>query len=209
MTDEEKNPDENLDEEEKETPESEETPENKEDTSSGDSDDDKKDEEDEEDEEEEPIPDDIEPETREKIEEPKKDKEDDEEVDSDDEKIISKVIDKKLSPLTKKIQQQNDEIEVNSYIVDNPEMAKYKPLILKYITHPAYKNIPVKNIANMVSANDQQKIGAEKERKAKDDADKTKDGSDTSRQEKGKTDWANASNEEVEAEIAKAKGMRV
>jgi len=153
----------------------------------------------------------MEPETRgeeEKKEEKPLDN-DEEEIDPEDEKVINRVVDRKLSPIAEKIQKQNDEIEVNTYLVDNPEMAKYKPAILKYASHSAYKNIPISNIAAIVSAKDQQKIGAKKEREARENSDKTKDGSNPTRKTEGKVDWANASLEEVEAQIAKAKGMRV
>ena len=152
--------------------------------------------------------DDFTPETRIE-EEKKKDEKEDEDLDPDDEKTISKVVDKKLSPLQTQIQKQNNEIEANSYIVDNPEFAKYKPVILKYMTHSSYKNIPVKNIAAIVSANDMQKIGASKERVATKKAADTKSKGTQARKAKGgKTDWLTASKEDYEKKLAQVKGMR-
>lgn len=136
--------------------------------------------------------------------------EDDEDLDIDDKKAINKVIDQKLTPLQKQIQKQNDEIEVNSYIVDNPELAKYKPVILKYMNNSAYKNVPVKNIAAIVSANEMQRIGARKERDAARKANNTKNkGSQARKPDGGKVDWLNASKEEFNKKLAEVKGIRI
>lgn len=152
--------------------------------------------------------DDFEPETRTETEK-KKDKEDEDDVDPDDAKTIEKVVDKKLSPLQAQIQKQNNEIEANSYISDNPEMAKHKPVILKYMAHPAYKNIPVKNIAAIVSSSDQQKIGAKKERvAAKKAADTKSKGTQARKPKGGKVDWLKAPKADYDKKLAEVKGMR-
>jgi hypothetical protein len=92
--------------------------------------------------------------------------EDDDSMDEDERKAIDSRIQKQLTPIQKQIQRQNDEIEVNGFLVDNPEYSKYKPAIMKFIGHSAYKNIPVSAIAAIVSSKDSQRIGAAKERAA-------------------------------------------
>ena len=154
-------------------------------------------------------PEDYEIQTRKEIKESSSsDDEDDDDVDPDDVMAINKVVDKKLGPLQQQIQQQNDEIEVNSYIVNNPEYAKYKPVILKYIASPAYSNIPVKNIAAIVAVNDMQKIGAKKEREASNKANSTKNRGSQARKSSGDVNWLNASKEEYEAKVLEVKGVR-
>lgn len=135
---------------------------------------------------------------------------DDDELDPADRTLINRELDKRVSPLEKKIAEQETMIEVNQYVMDNPELAKYKPAILKYANHPAYANVPIKNIAAIVSAKDAQKIGAAKERAAAAKAKSTKNGSGTSARSSAKTtqkDWGSASFGDVEAEIARVKGQ--
>ena len=106
-------------------------------------------------------------------------------------------------------QQFADEIEVNSYITEHPEAAKYKPVMMKYLAHPTYKNIPVKNIAAIVMSGEMQKIGAAKERAAQKKVLESKggNGSHVRTPAGGAKDYAKLSDKEMEAEIAKAKGM--
>lgn len=143
----------------------------------------------------------------------KKEDEDDDEGDDDlDEetrKKIDKRVDKRLSPYEQKIQRQNDEIEVNTFIIDNPEFKRYKKVALKHLEDPAYRNIPVENIMAMVAHKDLLKLGAEKERAAQKKAKQTKNGGRTTRkQPKGKVDWSTASQEEVERKIQEVKQQR-
>lgn len=128
------------------------------------------------------------------------DNEDDDEIDSDDEKAISKVVDKKLKDVNKKLAQVEklkDETEVNAFIQGQPEYAKYKSSALKFMAHPAYKNIPVDNIMAMLSAKDAQKIGAAKERETQRKVKETQTNASQSRKESGgKPDYKNMSSEE-------------
>jgi len=136
-----------------------------------------------------------------RFDEEKEDEDDD--IDPEDKKTISKIVDKKVGKL-------QDEVEVNAFLVDKPEMAKYKPLILRYVKHPAYSNIPIKNIAAIVASEDMQKIGARKEREAQQQANNTKEGGRQKRgKSMGKIDWRTAPKEVVEKQIAKAKGMQI
>ena len=133
----------------------------------------------------------------------------DDDIDPEDKAQITKVVNKELSPLKATIQKQNDEIEVNSYITEHPEAAKYKPVMMKYLAHPTYKNIPVKNIAAIVMSGEMQKIGAAKERAAQKKVLESKggNGSHVRTPAGGAKDYAKLSDKEMEAEIAKAKGM--
>lgn len=153
-----------------------------------------------------PNPDDVDPETR--GGKPKEDKPkdgegegEDDDLDPDDEKKISKVVKTQVSEAMKEVQAIKDQNEVNSFIRQNPEYAKYEAVVLKYMGHEAYRNIPVKNIMAMVSSNDMMKIGAQKEREAAKKAKDTQGGGTQQRKPAGgKVDWKNATKEDFEAE---------
>jgi len=143
-------------------------------------------------------------ETRRKEQEKKKSKDgeedEEEEVDPEDEVAIGKVVDKKTAELKKQILDQSNVVEVDALIRDNPELNKYRGVILKHMEHPSYSNIPARNIAAMVSSEDQQKIGAKKERDAAKKAKETQGGGSSARKTKGgEIDWANASPDQVAA----------
>jgi hypothetical protein len=160
-------------------------------------------------EEDKPInPDDFTPEERAAAAKSAIDDDKDDDIDPEDKARINRQIDKRLTPLQETIQKQNDEIEVNGYLQANPEYSKYKPVIMKYVGHQAYRNIPIKNIVAIVAANDMQKIGAQKERAAQKKVAETKGGGSQQRKPAGgAVDWSKASPAEVEAQIAKVKGQ--
>jgi len=156
-------------------------------------------------------PDKIEIEERNKAKEIKEDKptEDDPEVDPDDEKAISKVVDRKLKAVQeqlKEVQALRDEAEVTAFIQAKPEFSKYKGAMLKYLAHPTYKNIPVHNIAAIVASKELQQLGAQKEREAQKKVAETKDKGSTVRQPVGKVDWHTASKEDYQAQRARVFG---
>jgi hypothetical protein len=146
----------------------------------------------------------------EKKEEPEIDEED--EIDPEDKKNIGKVVDDKLTDFTGKldeVQKVKDQQEVSDFVTDNPEFKPYKGVMLKYLAHPAYKNIPVENIAKIVAGEDLQKIGAKKEREAAEKAKGTQDTGTTVRKPTGgKVDWHTASQEAFQAQKDKVMGIR-
>lgn len=162
-------------------------------------------------------PKDVEIETRtpepKKKKEPKPSGDEEDEIDPEDKKNISKVVDEKLTDFTGKldeVQKIKDQQEVDSYVSDNPEFKPYKGVMLKYLAHPAYKNLPVKNVAAIVAASDLQKLGAKKEREAAAKAKETQGGGNTTRKPQGsKTDWATASSEEFQKKKNEVMGIKV
>jgi hypothetical protein len=104
----------------------------------------------------------VEPEVRSTIKPPEKPKDDDntEEVLPEDEAAITKVVNKRVAPLEEQAKQQQDVIDVNNLIASKPEYAPYREQILAYAKHDAYKQIPIHNIAAIVTSKDQQKIGS-------------------------------------------------
>lgn len=155
------------------------------------------------------VPETVEPEVRFNAPtppEPKKDGEEDDEVLPEDKKVISKVVNDALTPLQNQLQEQADQAELTNFVSDNPEYSKYKDTIKVYMKHPAYKNIPVKNIAAIVASKDMQKLGAQKEREAREAAEATRGGGSTARLAPGQKDWSTASKEEFEAKKAEVFG---
>ena len=96
----------------------------------------------------------------------KEEKTEEEEINPDDEQVIKKVVEKRIKPVADILQRVKDEQEVDAFLRVKPELSKYRDVIIKYVQHPAYANIPVYNIAAMVTAKDLQALGAEKEREA-------------------------------------------
>jgi len=144
----------------------------------------------------------VEPEVRSTIKTPeKKEKEDeDDNVLPEDEEAINRVVNKRLAPLEEQTKQQQDIIDINNLIASKPEYAPYREQILAYAKHDAYKQIPIHNIAAIVTSKDQQKIGARKEREAQKKVAETKSPGNTSRPGTPiKVDWHNASSDDYKA----------
>lgn len=130
-------------------------------------------------------------------------------IDEDDKKTINKVVDSKMKKINETIQRQKDELELSTYIGEHPEMKKYRPVIEKYMAHPAYRKIPVANIAAIVSSKDAMKLGAQKEREAAKRAAETRDpGNNARKPGAGKQDWHKASKDDFEAKRREVMGMR-
>ena len=135
-------------------------------------------------------------------------------VDLDDLKAIKKIISKETQPIAQQQQKQVqrlqgvvDTAEVNEYLRQQPELEKYRKSILKHMSHPSYSDIPVRHIAAMVSAKDQQKIGAIKEREATKKADDTKNLGTGARKPTGDAkNWGTAPVEEFNAQRAEVLG---
>ena len=154
----------------------------------------------------------LEPEVRSKKEkEEEEESGEEDEIAPEDEKVIGKVVSKKLKSvegLRNEVQALKDEREVDSYLRVKPELEKYRSVALKYMAHPAYANIPAHNIFSMVAAKDLVKIGATKEREAQAQADKTKGtGTQVRKSSPGETDWQTASKEEFDAQKSRVLGQ--
>ena len=134
-----------------------------------------------------------------------KDKEDDE-IDPFDAKAIKKIVNKEIDPIRKENQALKDQIEVDSFITSKPEYAKYKPVILKYMQHDAYSQIPVHNIAAMVASKDLMSMGAQKEREAQRKVAETKSPGNSVRTTTTGKDWHNAPKEDFDAQRTKVMG---
>lgn len=128
----------------------------------------------------------------EKLSKPKDDEEDideseDEEINPEDERVISRVLDKKISPflkplLDKQVAAEN-ESEINAFLSQegNEAFKPYEAKVRKYMAHPSRKAIPVEELFYSVAGKDLIKIGAERERKAVDKAKDSQSGGGSAR----------------------------
>lgn len=133
--------------------------------------------------------------------------EEEDEVDPEDQKRISKIVEKEVGGKVAQLQKQ---IAVDKYFGENPEFNKYRGAAEKYLNHPTYSNIPVKNIVAIVAANDMQKIGAAKERAAAKVVAETRvPGNNMRKTTPESFNWSTVSKEEFTAQKAKVLGRPV
>lgn len=150
----------------------------------------------------------IKPETRKEAKQEEIIDDEDEEIDPDDKKRISKVVTKQIQPLEQKSREMEDRIEVEDFIAIRPEARQYRAKILAYMKSPAYNNIPVQNLYKMVAGDDLMKLGAEKERQAREAAAATQTPSSTARPVASTAkDWSKATSQDVAAMKAKIFGQ--
>jgi len=135
---------------------------------------------------------------------PKEDEDDD--IDAEDKARIEKVVEKKYGTTLNEIQKK---AEFDTFFNANPEMGKYRKAVEIYKAHPTYAGVPIHNLAAMLSAKDQQKIGAAKEREAAAKVLETKNPGGTVRKPAGEgNNWMKASKEDFEAQKAKVLGRQ-
>jgi len=161
-------------------------------------------------EEEKPINiDEVTPETRIEIAKKKEAANEEDEIDPDDEVTINKVVDRRVGQLADDLKTTKDQMEVDTFIRDNPEYTKYRGVALKYMKNSSYSNIPAHNIMAMVASKDLQKLGAQKEREAIDRAKNTSGGGSSFRKPSGGgIDWSKATSEEVATKKAEILNRR-
>jgi len=132
----------------------------------------------------------------------------DDDMDPEDRARINKQVTRGNKGIIARQQQMEDNQALNNVIDQSPELKPFKGLALRYMkTHP---NLVAKDAMAIASFGKQQQIGARKEREASKKAKDTQSGGSTHRTTStGAKNWADASIEDVEAQIAKAKGQRI
>ncbi len=150
---------------------------------------------------------------KEKINDNKGDNDSDEDLDEDDldpndTKLISKVVEKRLKPLFEKTMQEEDEQEIKDFLKDNPDFAKFEGKARKFMQHESRKHLPIKSIFYEIAGDDLLKIGAEREKKAQEEAKHSGTGGGSSREtdKKEKAVW-DMTPEEFEAQKMRVRGI--
>lgn len=101
---------------------------------------------------------------------------DDEDLADDDAKIIDKRVLKVLSPFIKKQMQDEDKQEIDTFVSANPDFKPYVAKVQKFAQHPSRKDLPIESIFYEVAGKDLLKLGAERAKKADDEAKETNAG---------------------------------
>lgn len=130
----------------------------------------------------------------------------DDDVAPEDAEIIDKRIAKALKPLAEKQMQEADKAEIDAFVAENPDFKPYADKVAKWAKHPSRQGIPIKSLFFEVAGDDLMKIGADRRKKADDEARKTGAGGGTNRSGGGATKGAwEMSPEEFAAEQAKVR----
>jgi len=132
-------------------------------------------------------------------------KEDEDEIAPEDEALISKVVAKRFAPLLEKTMADEDSKEISDFLSENPEFKPYEAKARKYISHPSRRHLPISSIFYEVAGKDLMKLGAERGRKADEEARQTQTGGGSGRGgNEGKKIW-NMSPQEFAAEQEKVR----
>jgi len=137
--------------------------------------------------------------------------EQEEEVDEEDEEKISRIVKKYTTPLQRQSIDNQNSIEVDTFIRDSTEKypiaAKYRGQILTYMNTPGFERVLARDIFKIVAGDELIKIGAERERvfaeKTRSDNPKV---SSARSFPAGAKDWGSASKEDFEAKRAEVLG---
>lgn len=132
--------------------------------------------------------------------------EEDEDIDPDDKKTISKIVDRDLE--RRGLSNFGDQYAVDSYVRENPDMAKYGSAALKWMEkHPT---AVVEDAIYAVAGKNLLALGAKREREAQQRAKDTQGNTTTVRKTTSSgVDWSTASKEDYEAQRAKVLGRGI
>ena len=131
----------------------------------------------------------------------------DDDMDAEDRARIRKQVAKGSKSIVDRQQEYEDRTALNNIVSERPELKKYQDLAYKYMK--AHPSLVADDAMKIASAGDQQKIGASREREASERAKATANPGTSYRSSSGGAkDWSKATTEEVEAQIAFAKGQR-
>jgi len=121
------------------------------------------------------------------------------------EEEIERVLQNKFGSTLEFFEKQQVQMEVSSFLSENPDFKQYEEKILKWSIHESYKNIPVEQIAYAVAGKDLLKMGAEKARSSDTLKDSSITGESGGRQTGVKKDVWKMSEQEFEAELERVK----
>lgn len=94
----------------------------------------------------------------------------DDDIDEEDEKVIKKVASKMLAPIFEKQIAEEDEMEVQQFVANNPDFKPYEAKVKVFMKHPSRRDLPIESIFYEVAGPDLLKIGAARAKAADDEA---------------------------------------
>lgn len=84
--------------------------------------------------------------------------------------IVEEKLNERFAPLVQKQAQEQDKAEIASFVKANPDFAKYSAKVEKFAQHENRKNVPIEALFYEVAGPDLMAIGAERARKADEEA---------------------------------------
>ncbi|MFH1559018.1 MAG: hypothetical protein ABIC19_00655 [Patescibacteria group bacterium] len=137
------------------------------------------------------------------------DEEDESEEDDvlpEDEKIIEKVVEKKLTPIFQRQLAAEDEQEVQNFVNTNPEFKSYEVKVRKLMAHPSRAQVPISSLFYEAAGPHLMKLGAQKAKEADNEANQSNAGGGSSRDTGDKkVDWNAMPNEEFGKKLQEIK----
>lgn len=115
----------------------------------------------------------------------KGDEEDDSDVDDVDAEVIGKEVQKHLKPFIEKQQREEDNQEIDTFLAENADFKPYAEKVRNWAKHPSRAGVPIKALFYEVAGDDLLKIGADRQKKATDEAKKTNAGGGSNRGSEG------------------------
>ena len=91
-----------------------------------------------------------------------KDEGGDNDVMPEDEALINKVVAKNFAPIIDKSLADDDDREVASFLVENPDFKPFEAKVRRFMKHPSRRQLPVKSIFYEVAGDRMLKIGADR-----------------------------------------------
>jgi hypothetical protein len=125
--------------------------------------------------------------------------EDDSDIDPDEAEVIDKRIAKVLSPYVEKQREAEDQSLIESFVSKNPDFAPYANKVKTFVKHPSRRDLPIESIFYEVAGPDLLKIGAERAKKATQEARQSQAGGSTGSPESGAKDAWSMSDDEFTA----------
>lgn len=136
------------------------------------------------------------------------DGDDDDANDTDPRSIAKKEVAKALAPFAERLEQEEVDTEIATFIQENPDFKAFAPKVAKWAQNEAWKGVPIERIFYAVAGKSLLKIGADRTREADKNAKKGRTGGGTGGDEGKRTNWSDAPLNEVGDEIERIKMQR-
>lgn len=137
---------------------------------------------------------------------------DDDELLPEDEEMVVKTFQKRvlpgLQPFIDKNIAAEDDTEIGNFLKDNHDFAPYEAKVRKWVAHPSRRHLPIESIFYEVAGKDLLKLGAERGRKADEEARNTQTGGGSGRDTAvGEKKISDMTDDEIREKQARLRGQ--
>ena len=136
---------------------------------------------------------------------------DEEELSPKGREALTREVERHVAPVLKAVKKQADDQEFSDHLEKNPSHKKYEPLARKYSEAKGWEAVPISFIFNSLASRDSEKIGAEKSRRADEEAKRGKLGASGAPRPSGSSEipdvWS-LSDAEFNKLVAQTKGIK-